>query len=120
MLNQEFKADAGKLHPRLLFEGMPRTLLLISAVLTYGEQKYVAHGWKKVESYRYKDAKYRHLLTDLADLGTFDDESGLLHEGHEVTNALFILEQRLDKLDPEEFLKLLAFKKPPTEHKAKP
>ena len=116
-LNQQFKADAGKLHPRLLFEGVPRALLLVIAVLTYGEQKYEAHSWKKVESDRYKDAKWRHMLADLADLGTFDDESGLLHEAHELCNNLFLLQQRVQDMDPETFEKLLRFNPPPTQHK---
>lgn len=119
MLNQTYKADAGKLSPRLLFEGMPRALLLVVAVLTYGEQKYAAHSWKKVESDRYKDAKWRHMLADLADLGTFDDESGLLHEAHELCNNLFLLQKRVEDMDPETFEKLLQFNKPPQDHKEK-
>lgn len=118
MLNdQQFKADAGKLSPRLLFEGMPRALLLVIAVLTYGEQKYEAHSWKKVAPDRYKDAKFRHMLADLADLGTFDEESGLLHEAHELCNNLFLLQQRVEGMDPDTFERLLKFKEPPTDHK---
>lgn len=115
--NQQFKADGGKLLPSLLLEGMPRALMLIIAVLSYGAQKYEAHSWKRVEEYRYKDAKLRHMFDELAGLGISDPESGLLHQAHEACNVLFLLEKRLDKLSPEEFQKLLSFNPPPQAHK---
>lgn len=114
---QRFKADAGKLRAGLLFEGMPRSLLMLAAVLTYGAQKYEAHSWKKVKGERYVDAKFRHILEPLAGLGESDDESGLLHDAHELCNRMFTLEQRLEILSPEEFKELLKFKKPPLDHK---
>lgn len=117
MSNQKFKADAGKLYPRLLMQGMPRALYLVIAVLTYGAQKYEAHSWKQVEAYRYEDAKLRHMFDELAGLGLTDAESGLLHTAHEICNALFLLEMKLDPMTPKQFKKLLQFNKPPTEHK---
>lgn len=114
---QKFKADAGKLRAGLVFEGMPRSLLMLAAVLSYGEQKYEAHSWKKVAGERYVDAKFRHLLDPLAGLGESDDESGLLHEAHELCNSVFIFEQKLEKLSPDEFKSLLKYNKPPTSHK---
>jgi hypothetical protein len=114
---QKFKADAGKLRVGLVFEGMPRSLLMLAAVLSYGAQKYEAHSWKKVAGERYVDAKFRHLLDPLANLGDFDDESGLLHEAHELCNSMFIFEQKLEALSPEEFRSLLKFNKPPQDHK---
>lgn len=119
MFEQKFKADAGKLRVGLVFEGMPRSILMLAAVLTYGAQKYEAHSWKKVEGGRYVDAKFRHLLEPLAGLGTSDSESGILHEAHEVCNSMFILEQKLEKLPPEEFKELLKFNPPPQNHKEK-
>lgn len=115
--NQEFKADAGKLMPSLLLEGMPRALMMVVAVLTYGAQKYEAHSWKQVEEYRYKDAKLRHMFDELAGLGITDAESGLLHLAHEACNTLFLLELRLADLSPEEFRNLLRFNPPPLDHK---
>jgi len=116
---QKYKADAGKLRAGLVFEGMPRSLLMLAAVLSYGAQKYEANSWKKVAGGRYFDAKFRHLLESLAGLGEFDDESGILHEAHELCNSMFILEQKLEELSPEEFKKLLKFNKPPQDHKGK-
>lgn len=118
--NQTFKADAGKLRASLLFEGCPRSLLMASAVLSYGAQKYEAHSWKGVDTERYQDAKYRHLL-DMCldgDVFSFDIESGLLHDAHELVNTMFILEQKLEGLDEEYFRELLKFNPPPTAHKA--
>lgn len=115
--DQKFKADAGKLLPSLLFEGMPRALMLVVAILSYGAQKYEAHSWKNVAQYRYKDAKLRHMMDELAGLGEVDEESGLLHKAHEICNALFILQQDLDKLPADGFKELLKFNPPPTAHK---
>ncbi len=123
MNSQVFKADQGKLRASLLFEGMPRSLLMISAVLSYGAQKYEAHSWKKVETERYKDAKFRHLLDRLCFRGphqtdSIDEESGLLHEALELCNSLFILEQKLEGLSDEDFRELLKYKSPPQDHKS--
>lgn len=115
--NQLYKADGGKLSPLLLFEGMPRSLMLITAVLSYGAQKYEAHSWKQVAQHRYRDAKLRHWLEELAGLGHFDHESGLLHKAHEACNSLFVLEQDLEPLSQAAFKKLLKFNPPPTAHK---
>jgi hypothetical protein len=117
ILEQKFKADAGKVSPFLLLKGMPRALLLVSAVLSYGAQKYEAHSWKRVAGERYENAKLRHLLDNLAELGENDEESGLLHLAHEACNTLFLLQQKVEGLTPEEFKSLLKFKKPPTGHK---
>lgn len=117
MNDQKFKADAGKLQPYLLMKGMPRALMLISAVLSYGAQKYEAHSWKKVAGDRYENAKIRHQLDALADLGDNDDESGLMHLAHEACNILFLLQQRVENLTPAEFKELLKFNPPPTGHK---
>lgn len=115
--DQKFKADAGKLKASLVFEGLPRSLLMVAAVLSYGAQKYEAHSWKKVDSNRYKDARFRHMLDSLAGFDECDDESGLLHDAHELTNVLFLLEQKLEALSPEEFKELLKFNPPPQDHK---
>lgn len=117
--DQLYKADAGKLKPSLLLEGMPRALLLVTAVLSYGAQKYEAHSWKRVSGERYKDAKLRHMLEEMADLSISDPESGLLHKAHEICNSLFILEQEVEDLSAEEFKKLLSFNPPPQDHKVK-
>lgn len=114
--NQTFKADGGKIEANLLFEGMPRALLAICAVLSYGAQKYEAHSWKKVEMSRYRAAKFRHLLDEYLGKGS-DEESGLPHSFHEACNTLFLLEDSLSKLSHDEFEAVMKFNKPPTTHK---
>jgi hypothetical protein len=114
--DQKFKADAGKLQARLLFEGMPRALKAIIAVLSYGAQKYEAHSWKGVSDERYRDAKFRHLM-DMMSGPYQDDESGLPHSFHEATNTLFLLEKELSRMTEEEFEETLKFHKPPQDHK---
>jgi hypothetical protein len=116
--DQLFKADAGKLRPSLLMEGVPRALLAVTAVLTYGAQKYEAHSWKNVDMSRYQDAKFRHMFEELLGYECNDAESGLLHEAHELCNQMFLLEAKLAKLAPEDFYRSLTFKAPPQAHKA--
>lgn len=120
--DQLYKADSGKIRAGLLFEGMPRSLLMVSAVLSYGAQKYEAHSWKKVDTSRYLDARFRHLLERLSTsqdstINSTDEESGLLHEAHELCNMMFTLEQKLERLSTEEFKELLKFNPPPQDHK---
>lgn len=115
--DQLYKADAGKLRPSLLIEGAPKALLLVAAVLTYGAQKYEPNSWRRVAGERYKDAKYRHMFEEILKYKPDDAESGLLHDAHELTNAIFILEKKLEGISEREFRKLLKFKQPPQEHK---
>lgn len=115
--NQVFKADGGKVRPSLLFEGMPKSLMLIIAVLEYGAVKYEPHSHKRVDPQRYTEAKLRHMMEIFLGYHDIDIESGLMHEAHELTCALFVLEQKLDKLTEQEFRELLKFNQPPTEHK---
>lgn len=90
------KFDAGKVRPSLLINGMPRALLRVADVLTFGAQKYEAHSWKGVENgeERYNDAKLRHMFADaLGD--NRDAESQIEHLAHEICNGLFLLEKFL-------------------------
>lgn len=106
--DQNFKADAGKLQSRLLPEGCPNALRQVDAVLTYGAQKYEAHSWKNVHVDRYWDAFYRH-LNSLNRGELCDQESGLEHLSHALTNLLFIVEQTTSNS--------VDFKEPPQDHK---
>jgi len=110
---QTFKADDGKYKPELLFAGVPKALIMVAWVLTYGAQKYEAHSWKRVAMERYHNAFGRHFLERHAGEER-DDESDLTHLAHEACNALFVLQDYLDK-HPEEMNVVL--KNPPTDHK---
>ncbi len=94
------KYDAGKLRVGLLLTGLAVELEEISAVLTYGEQKYAAHSWQTVPDGRgrYLDAAGRHILR-LSAGEVFDLESGLRHVAHAITDLLFIA--YLDRVDME-------------------
>ena len=87
--NQEAKADAGKIRPTLV---PPSLVRAVAAVREYGTAKYHdPDNWKRVEPQRYRDALYRHWLAYLAG-ETVDEESGLPHLWHAVTNAAFLIE----------------------------
>lgn len=89
--DQTAKADAGK--PRLTL--VPRRIIWgIAAVREFGTLKYKdPNNWKRVESERYRDAMFRHMLRYLDDIDGVDDESGLPHLWHSVTNAAFLIER---------------------------
>jgi hypothetical protein len=82
------KLDAGKLKAGVIGD-FSRALLTISAVGTFGAEKYSRGGWLHVDGgiERYTDAMWRHLLAS----GT-DDESGLDHFAHFAWNVLAVLE----------------------------
>lgn len=93
--NQEAKADAGK--PRLTLVPTEITWA-IAAVRGYGVRKYPKGGednWKRVEVQRYRDAAYRHFLRYIENPQSVDEDSGLPHLWHCVTNLAFLI--ALDK-----------------------
>jgi hypothetical protein len=92
---EEMKYDGGK--PRLAL--VPSAAIkAIGEIMTYGADKYKVDGWKRVETWRYKDALMRHLVEYLDDPYSTDEESGFPHLWHMITNAAFLCE--LEVLDP--------------------
>lgn len=90
--DQTAKADAGKLRLTLVPTEVIRA---IATVRGYGVMKYPDGGvenWRKVEVERYRDAAYRHFLAYLDDPHGNDEESGLPHLWHCVTNLAFLCE----------------------------
>ena len=94
-MNQEVKADKGKLRPTLVPVSIIRA---IAAIREYGVQKYVDHdghekieNWRDVEPQRYRDAAYRHWLSYLNGEKN-DNESGLPHLWHLACNVAFLIE----------------------------
>ena len=92
---QEAKADAGKLRLSLV----PREIIrAIAAIRMFGTEKYAdPDNWRKVEAERYRDAAFRHFLAYLDDPGGKDEESGLPHLWHCVTNMAFLIEMEKEK-----------------------
>lgn len=91
-MNQEVKADAGKIQLSLV----PRKIIwAIARIRMYGNAKYPNGGpdnWKQVEIERYRDAAYRHFLQYLEDPSGVDKESGLPHLWHCCCNMAFLCE----------------------------
>lgn len=80
------KADGMKVRTELF----PLSVLEnVSAVLTFGAQKYEANNWKKVDPERYKGALLRHLAA-IERGETIDPDSGLPHIDHVACNAVFL------------------------------
>lgn len=89
------KLDQGKPDCDLVLGGFPRALLAVSAVGTFGAQKYSEDGWRSVDRgyRRYTSAMQRHYFK--GQIETHDLESQLLHDALAAWNALARLELRL-------------------------
>lgn len=94
------KLDAGKVRPSLVLQGMPRAILAVSEVATFGANKYSDGGWQFVPNGqgRYTDAQLRHFLHEACGQTT-DHESEKLHLAHEAWNALARLELKLREME---------------------
>lgn len=86
------KLDAGKTEVGLIFNDMPRALLAVAEVGTYGRHKYSKGGWRYVDNgfERYTNAMDRHRLKEGIEL--LDPDSNILHAAHLAWNALARLE----------------------------
>lgn len=96
------KADAGKPDPTLILNSMPRALMALATVGTFGANKYSRDGWLEVPNgeQRYAAAQDRHRFLRCQG-EPVDTESGLDHEFHEAWNALAKLELKLRRLEKE-------------------
>ena len=91
-LDQQAKADAGKVDPTLV---PVQAILDIAEVREYGNRKYPEGGrdnWRQVSVERYRAALFRHLLAYLRNPKGKDEESGIEHYKHLICNAAFICE----------------------------
>lgn len=91
-----YKHDKGKLQltlvPFQIIRDIAQTRMF--GLMKYGEKD----SWKKVSRERYRDAMFRHMLAYLEDPHGVDEESGLPHLYHLVTNAAFLCELEEDDL----------------------
>lgn len=90
------KLDAGKLRPHLVLGDFANALTAVCEVGTFGANKYSDSGWISVPDAvsRYREAQFRHWLARQRG-ERVDPDSGLLHEAHEVWNALAVLELKI-------------------------
>ena len=90
------KHDHGKPRVALVVHGFARALMEVSAVATFGAEKYSANGWVWVPHgcERYTVAMYRHLLAE-ATGERLDGDSGLAHAAHAAWCALARLDLML-------------------------
>lgn len=91
------KDDSSKPQPALIINDMPRALMAVAEVGTFGVLKYSKSNWLNVEDgiERYTNAMDRHRINE--GIETLDQESGLMHAAHAAWNALARLELMLRK-----------------------
>lgn len=91
MQDQTIKADAGKPKLTLVPQGI---IYAIAAIREYGVNKYgEKESWKQVETERYRDALFRHMLAYLRNPDGVDAESGMPHLWHVACNVAFLIEK---------------------------
>ncbi|BAN92335.1 endolysin; inhibits RNA polymerase [Ralstonia phage RSB3] len=88
------KDDSGKVRIDLILNDMPRALLAVAEVATFGAKKYTEGGWLTVPEgpKRYRAALQRHTLAENIDEAGYDPETKLRHAAHTAWNALARLE----------------------------
>ena len=92
------KHDGGK--PRLSL--VPAEAIeAIGTVMTHGAEKYGEKSYKQVDPKRYRDALMRHVCKWLKDPQGMDEDSGMPHIWHIITNAAFLCE--LDMPDRDRY-----------------
>lgn len=105
---EEFmKFDGDKLRYDLI---PPSTTRALAEVLTFGARKYKPNNWKNVsqeELHRYKGAAMRHFEAYRAG-EFFDEESGMPHLWHCLTNLSFLIELDVPNEDTAKPKNLLA------------
>ena len=88
------KHDGGK--PRLSL--VPAEAIeAIGIVMTHGAEKYGEASYRQIEPKRYRDALMRHVCKWLKDPYGLDEDSGLPHIWHIITNAAFLCELDIPK-----------------------
>lgn len=87
------KHDGGKLRLSLV---PGEAIEAIGAVMTHGAEKYGQASYKQVDPVRYRDALMRHVCKWLKDPHGKDEDSGLPHLWHIITNAAFLCELDVD------------------------
>lgn len=87
------KFDSNKLKYELI---PPSATEALATVLTYGAKKYKPNNWKKGEIDRYVGAAFRHFEAYRSG-ELLDEESGLTHLSHLLTNVAFLIELEQQK-----------------------
>lgn len=87
------KHDGGKLRLSLV---PGEAIEAIGAVMTHGAEKYGKDSYKQVDPERYRDALMRHVCKWLKDPHGKDEDSGMPHIWHIITNAAFLCELDVD------------------------
>ena len=89
VITDGLKHDGGK--PRLSL--VPAEAIeAIGIVMTHGAEKYGVESYRQVAPERYRDALMRHICKWLKDPHGVDEDSGLPHLWHIITNAAFLCE----------------------------
>lgn len=98
------KDDAGKVNPLLLSRGCAGALWKVTMILHHGGKKYSPESWKLVPNgkERYLAAAARHWTEIMqGGLEAVNDDFGMLHIDHLITDLLFVRQLMLDESGPQ-------------------
>ena len=75
------KDDVGKPRPSLILQDMYPAITALITLAEFGARRYAAKGWTTVENAeaRYMEALQRHLMLELIEPGSIDEESKAPH-----------------------------------------
>lgn len=93
VITDGLKHDGGKLRLSLV---PAEAIEAIGAVMTHGAEKYGEDTYKRVDPERHRDALMRHVCKWLKDPHGIDEDSGMPHLWHIITNAAFLCELDVD------------------------
>jgi hypothetical protein len=90
------KLDSGKQLPYTVLSKFTLALQEVTKVGTFGAQKYTRDGWLSVTEgeRRYYEAMMRHLLEDMKQEESKDEQTGITHLAHAAWNILAIITLR--------------------------
>lgn len=94
------KADSGKPRVAMWMRTVPRAILEVAKVATFGADKYTPYGCLSVPrgEQRYDDAGMRHWLEDAIEPDGLDPESHIIHLAHDAWNRMMRLELALRRI----------------------
>jgi uncharacterized HAD superfamily protein len=86
-MSEGIRYDEGKMTPELI---VASATVALSEVLKFGKEKYSSRNWEKGIDWERTIGSLKRHLTSIESGQDYDEESGMLHAAHVLTNAMFL------------------------------